>query len=79
MRKAEIREEIKRLTEVFLSCGGIVEVLPPKRFLTQSCKWMEKYGWDYLPWHYIQDDSLLGYSYWLGEGGYLTKPQHVED
>ena len=79
MRKAELREEIARLTGLYLASGKTIEIIPPRRRLTPSCKWMEKYGWDYLPWHYIQDDSLLGYSYWLGDDCYLTKPQHLED
>jgi hypothetical protein len=79
MRKAELREEIARLTKLYLSGGGAIEIVPSKKFLTPSCKWMAKYGWDYLPWLYIQDDSLLGYTYWLGDGRYLTKPQYLED
>ena len=79
MSKEALREEIRNLTERYLLGGGAIEVLPPRRFLTSSCKWMEKYGWDYLPWHYVQDDSALGYTYWLGDGGYITKPQHLEE
>ena len=79
MTKAELREEIVRLTKVFLDRGGVIDLIPPRKFLTPSCKWMAKYGWDYLPWVYIQDDSQLGYTYWLGDGNYLTKRQDLEE
>ena len=79
MSKNELRDEIRMLTESYIQRGMSIEVLPARRFLTPSCKWMEKYGWDYLPWHCIQDDSQLGYTYWLGDNNYLTKPQHLED
>ena len=79
MSKEKLREEIARLTDLYLRGGGLIEAIPSKKFLTPSCKWMAKYGWDYLPWVYIQDDSRLGYTYWLGGGNYLTKRQDLEE
>jgi hypothetical protein len=80
MRKAELRNEIRTLTEEYLMSGGEIEMVPPRRFLAPSCGWMEKYGWDYMPWERIGDDVHMGKdSIWLGEGGYLTRPQNIEE
>ena len=81
MQKAELRQEIRRLTDKYLMSGREIEVLPPKRFLAPSCGWMEKYGWDYMPWVSFGSagGESSGDSYWLGDGGYLTKPRHMED
>jgi hypothetical protein len=76
MRKAELRNEIRTLTEEYLMSGGEIEMVPPRRFLAPSCGWMEKYGWDYMPWDY---DPGTNDTLWIGEGCYVTPPRHLEE
>ena len=81
--KYDLREEIKQLTDRYLSEGGLIEVLPTKRVLPKTMKWAKEYGWDYTPW------ALLGASTGmflysdnarpLGNGSHISMPVKIED
>ena len=78
MSKEKLREEIARQTEEFLANGGVIEVIPPVIFCPKSMQWARDRGLDYMPWE-KQGDFADSRYHWLGDGGYLTKPQHLED
>ena len=78
MSKEKLREEIARQTEEFLANGGVIEVIPPVIFCPKSMQWARDRGLDWMPWE-KQGDFADSRYHWLGDGGYLTKPQHLED
>ena len=78
MSKQELREEIARLTQDFLDAGGEIEVIPPVRFCPKSMDWARERGMDWMPWE-KQGDFADSRYHWLGDGGYVTKPQHLEE
>ena len=78
MSKQELREEIARQTEEFLANGGVIEVIPPVIFCPKSMQWARDRGISWMPWERQGDYADSRYR-WLGDGGYLTKPQILED
>lgn len=53
MDKQKEREEIERLTQEYLDRGGVIEVIPPRRFVPACYRWMLKYDIDYTPWNHM--------------------------
>lgn len=78
MSKEKLREEIARQTKEFLERGGVIEVMPPVRFCPKSMDWARERGLDWMPWE-KQGDFADSRYHWLGDGGYLTRPQHMEE
>ena len=78
MSKEKLREEIARQTEEFIARGGVIQVIPPVRFCPSNMDWARDRGMDWMPWEQQGDFADSRY-HWLGDGGYLTKPQHLED
>ena len=78
MSKEKLRKEIARQTEEFLAKGGVIDVIPPVHFCPRSMGWLRDRGMDWMPWE-KQGDFADSRYHWLGDGGYLTKPQHLED
>ena len=78
MSKEKLREEIAKQTEEFLANGGVIEVIPPVHFCPRGMEWLRDRGMDWMPWE-KQGDFADSRYHWLGDGGYLTKPQHLED
>ena len=78
MSKKKLREEIALQTKEFLANGGVIEVIPPVRFCPKSMEWARNRGMDWMPWE-KQGDFADSRYHWLGDGGYVTKPQHLED
>lgn len=76
--KSKLRKEIAEQTKAFLEAGGVIEVIPPVSFCPKSMEWARDRGMDWMPWE-RQGDFADSRYHWLGEGGYLTKPQHLED
>ena len=77
--KEKLRRQIARDTEEFLAKGGVIEIVPPVRFCPKSMKWARDRGLDYTPWDSLGSDFSVGNTYWLGDGGYLTKAAPTED
>lgn len=81
--KYDLRDEIKVLTNRYLSEGNLIEVLPTYRVLPRTMRWASKYGWDYTPWAlkgasdgmFLYADNAIP----LGEGGHLSRPARIED
>jgi len=51
--KDRLREEIAQHTKEYLDGGGVIEVIPPRKFVPACYKWMLAYDWDYQPWNHI--------------------------
>ena len=78
MSKEKLREEIARQTEEFLAKGGVIKVITSIHFCPRHMEWARDRGMDWMPWE-KQGDFADSRYHWLGEGGYLTKPQHLEE
>ena len=77
--KEKLRRQIARDTDEFLRKGGVIEVIPPVHFCPKSMEWARKRGMDYQNWDSLGSELRLGDTYWLGDGGYLTKPTPTEE
>jgi hypothetical protein len=81
MDKQKEREEIERLTQEYLDRGGVIEVIPPRRFVPACYRWMLKYDYDYTPWNHM---GGLGQGYGIQdqvaieEGCYMRQPASFE-
>ena len=78
MDKERLRRRIAGQTKDFLAAGGVIESVPRVTFCPASMPWARERGWDWMPWE-KQGDFADSRYHWLGDGGYLTKPQHLED
>ena len=45
--KERLREEIAAHVKNYLDAGGLIELVPPRRYVPACYEWMLDFGWDY--------------------------------
>ena len=84
MIKERLRKAIAQQTQEYLDAGGVIEAVSSRSVLPYHYAWMEKYGWDYMPWglmgvaeygHFLAS----GNSFAIGQGCYMTYAAPTEE
>ena len=78
MNKERLRRRIAGQVKDFLSLGGVIEIIPPRRVCPAHMGWIAERGWDYTPWTSMGGPEFFSGQTFLGDGCYHTKPTKTE-